>query len=110
LSIAPPPEIEVEDLAVRLAAGEPVAILDVRQPWETELCGLAGSLRIPLGELPGRTAELPTDQPLVVLCHHGVRSRQAAAWLRIQGYDRVINLSGGIDAWARRIDPTMKVY
>lgn len=104
------PAIEAETLRDMLAAGEPPVILDVREPWEIELSAIAGSIYIPLGALPMRVGELPEDRPLVVLCHHGFRSAQATAWLRNQGFESVVNLSGGIDAWARRIDPTMKVY
>lgn len=93
-----------------MAAGEPLVILDVRESWEIELSAIEGSIYIPLGLLPMRVGELPKDRPLVVLCHHGFRSAQATAWLRNQGFDTAMNLSGGIDAWARRIDPSLKVY
>lgn len=103
-------EIEVETLDAMLKGGQPVAILDVREPWEVDLCSIDGSITIPLGQLPRHAAGLPTDRPLVGVCHHGFRSAQAVSWLRFQGFDRAVNLAGGIDAWARRIDPTMKVY
>jgi len=102
-------EIEVEDLAAALA-GEPPAILDVRERWEFALCSLAGSQHIPLGELPARVAELDRERELVVVCHHGIRSRAAQTYLLAQGFHHVVNLSGGIDAWARRIDSAMAVY
>lgn len=105
-----PRAIEVEDLQGMLAAGEPPVILDVREPWEVDLSAIAGSIYIPLGLLPMRVGELPKDRPLVVLCHHGFRSAQATAWLRNQGFGSATNLTGGIDAWARRIDPSLKVY
>ena len=103
-------ELTVEELAVRLRQEDGVVVLDVRDPWEVELCNIAPSLHIPLSNLPSAVAALPKDRDIAVLCHHGVRSAYAAHWLRSQGFDRAINLAGGIDAWARRIDPTMKVY
>jgi rhodanese-related sulfurtransferase len=102
-------EMEVEDLAAALAAG-PHAILDVREDWELALCSIAGAQHIPLGELAGRLAELDRGRPLVVICHHGIRSRAAQEFLLRQGFRHVVNLSGGIDAWARRVDPSMAVY
>ncbi len=105
-----PLEIGVEDLNGWLRAGRTVTVVDVREPWERDICALVPSAAIPLRDLPARVAELPRDCALVLLCHHGGRSAQATMWLRRQGYDNAINLEGGIDAWARRIDPTMKVY
>lgn len=103
-------DMEVDTLAALRASGSAPVVLDVREPWEVELCSIDGSLHIPMGELPERIAEIPTDQPVVLVCHHGLRSGHATAWLRARGFDKAINLAGGIDAWARRIDPTMKVY
>ena len=102
-------EIEAEGLAAALAT-EPPAVLDVRENWEVALCSIPGSRHIPLGELTQRLDELDRDRRLVVVCHHGVRSRAAQAYLLAQGFRHVENLAGGIDAWARRIDPTMAVY
>lgn len=92
-------------------AGEAPPILDVREPWEYEVANLPGSTLIPLGELPSRAAEeLDPDQPLVVLCHHGVRSLQAAYFLEHQGFADVINLTGGIDRWSQTVDPATPRY
>lgn len=102
-------DIEVEDLAAALAGVRP-ALLDVREAWEVALCSLPGALHIPLGELPARYAELDRAERLVVVCHHGMRSRAAQSFLLAQGFARVENLAGGIDAWARRIDPAMATY
>lgn len=87
-----------------------MTILDVREGWERDLCGIGGSLHIPLNELPARLQELSKDDPLVVLCHHGMRSLRAVIWLRSQGFDQAVNLAGGIDAWARQIEPGMRTY
>lgn len=103
-------EIEPEALQSLRATGEPLAVLDVREPWEVAICALAGSLAIPMRQVPGRLGELPADRPLVVLCHHGMRSAQVTAWLRGRGFDRAINLAGGIAAWADRVDPSMRRY
>jgi len=105
-----PFEIEVEELDRRRKAGDDGLLLDVREAWEYELCAIDGSLHIPMNGLPGRVAELPKDRDIVVVCHHGGRSAQVTMWLRSQGFGRAINLDGGVDAWARRIDPNMKVY
>ena len=107
---APPLEIDVLDLARWRTDGEDHLVIDVREPWEVEICALPASRNLPMGQVPDRLAELPVDRTLVVLCHHGMRSRQVTGWLRAQGYDRAVNLSGGIDAWARVVDPSVPVY
>ena len=86
------------------------AIVDVREPWEFERCRIEGSTLVPMRELPGRLAELPEDRDLVLVCHHGGRSAQAAEWLSRNGFPRVHNLAGGVDAWARMVDPAMPRY
>lgn len=105
-----PPSIEVEALKERLVAGEALAMLDVREPAELEICRFEGSIDIPLRALPSRLAELPRDRLLVVVCHHGMRSEQACVWLRGNGFGNATNLTGGIDAWATRIDPSVRTY
>jgi rhodanese-related sulfurtransferase len=105
-----PFEIDALTLKARLDGETPPAVLDVREPWELEIASLEGALSIPLAELPRRAAELPRDRPLAVMCHHGGRSAQATAWLRNQGFDRATNVAGGIDAWARTVDPTLSRY
>mgnify|MGYP001806174874 CR=1 FL=1 len=102
--------IDPQTLHARRAAGERLVILDVREPWETALCVLPDSLVIPMSQIAARLAELPATLPVVVVCHHGVRSAQVAAWLRSNGFPHTLNLSGGIDAWARAIDPAMRTY
>ena len=105
-----PLEITVDDLARRRSDSEALAVLDVREAWELDICRLPDSITIPLAGLPGRTEALPHDTPLVVLCHHGMRSERAVLWLRANGFANAVNLAGGIDAWARRIDPAMRTY
>ena len=104
------PVVSVEDLAAVQQAGGEVVVLDVREPWEWSLCRMTNSISVPLASLPNALGQVPTDRDLVVVCHHGVRSALAVKWLRGQGYDRAVNLDGGIDAWARRIDPKMRRY
>ena len=85
-------------------------LLDVREPWEFELARIEGSELVPLGQLPGRLQELDPELETVVICHHGVRSMQAAFFLQAQGFRNVINLAGGIDAWSREVDPSTPSY
>src|SRR5580692_10526451 len=95
-------EIQVEELATMLAAGETVYLLDVRQAWENATAALPNSLLIPLNELPHRAGEIqsPEGALVVVYCHHGMRSLRAAAWLQQTGRKDVASLAGGIDAWS----------
>jgi len=85
-------------------------VLDVREPWEHDKARIDGSTLIPMREIPARVAELPDDRDIVVLCHHGARSLQVAAWLARNGLRRVHNLAGGIDAWSRTVDPAIPRY
>jgi rhodanese-related sulfurtransferase len=87
-----------------------VELLDVREPWEFQVCRIEGSRLVPLSQLPGRLAELDPGRPTVVICHHGVRSLRAGAYLEHCGFGDIVNLSGGIDAWARTVEPGMAVY
>lgn len=105
-----PLEIDVETLSAMRAADGPPIVLDVREPWETELCRIDGSLLAPLGTLPDRIGDLPHDRPIAVLCHYGARSARATQWLRGLGFEQATNVAGGIDAWAISIDPTMRRY
>jgi len=85
-------------------------LLDVREPWEFQTCRLEESLLIPMREIPARIGELDLDADTVVICHHGMRSMQVAYFLHRQGFARVHNLAGGLDAWARTVDSGMRVY
>lgn len=91
-------------------APAPCTLLDVREQWEFDIVHLPGSVLIPLSQLPQRLGGLDANRPVVVICHHGVRSRAAAKLLEQSGFGQVINLKGGIDAWAREINPDMPVY
>ena len=82
------------------ANGENPLILDVREPWEIATASLDGTVNIPMGDIPSRLAELDPDRETIVMCHHGVRSAQVAMYLARNGFERVLNLAGGIDAWS----------
>lgn len=104
------PNLQPSQLAERLIQPNPPLILDVREAWEYELCALANSVHIPLQQLPARMKQLTPDAEIVCVCHHGVRSLQAGVFLQQNGYSAVMNLVGGIDAWAREIAPSMARY
>ncbi len=105
-------QISVQDLERKLKAGEPVYLLDVRQPWEHETVALPNSVLVPLNELSARVDEItPPEGALVVTyCHLGVRSLSAAALLEQRGLREVASLRGGIEAWALEIDPSLPRY
>jgi rhodanese-related sulfurtransferase len=85
-------------------------LLDVREPWEHQTCRIDGSVLMPMAEVPQRAGELDANADIVVICHHGGRSMRVALYLAGQGYGRVHNLDGGVDAWARTVDPSMPQY
>jgi rhodanese-related sulfurtransferase len=106
---------QLADWLAKCAASEagahpPPVLLDVREPWEYELCQLAGSLLMPMQLLPSRLAELDVASAVVVICHHGMRSMQVAMFLEGRGFGSIYNLAGGIDAWAQDVDPDMRKY
>ena len=103
-------EITAPELKERLAHGHQLQLLDVREPSEFEICNLGGEL-IPLGELPKQVGRVRRDVPVVVICHHGFRSAQAINFLSQRfGYENLLNLKGGIHAWATLVDPEMAIY
>lgn len=85
-------------------------LLDVRENWEVETCHIEGSTHIPMHLIPIRAGELDDDQDIVCICHHGARSMQVAAFLERNGFSRMLNLTGGIHAWAVQVDPSMPKY
>jgi adenylyltransferase/sulfurtransferase len=107
--VEPYAEITPEALRARLDTGPAPALLDVREPWEHALGALPGARLIPLDELAERVGEVEPGREVVVYCHHGVRSAAAVEWLRRVGLPAV-NLAGGIDAWAARVDPALRRY
>ena len=105
-----PHEMTVAELAEKRRHGERFFLLDVREDWELAVCAFTDAAHVPMAELPQRLEELPDDRCLVVICHHGLRSAQVVTWLRAQGLANAVNLSGGIDAWAREVDPSLPSY
>lgn len=103
-------DLEPHQVAQRLASDSPPLLLDVRETWEVRLAAIPGSVHLPMAEIPARHDELPDDRTIVVVCHHGSRSHQVATWLATQGHSGLANLAGGLDAWAREVDPTVPRY
>jgi rhodanese-related sulfurtransferase len=102
-------EISARELKDRLERNEAPVLLDVREPWEVETARIAGSTNIPLGQLAERYTELDPDAETVAICHHGSRSAYATQALTNAGFRRVMNLEGGIDAYAT-VDPSVPRY
>jgi rhodanese-related sulfurtransferase len=103
-------QLSARELSDKLKGSDKPVVLDVREPWELQVCALADSVNIPMGQIPARAGELPKDVEIVVMCHHGVRSQHVAAFLNSQGFTNLCNLKGGIAAWAREVDPKMPTY
>jgi rhodanese-related sulfurtransferase len=104
-------EFEAEELKDYLgSATEQPLLLDVRQPWEYEICRLDNSMLMPMSTIPASLDQLDKGRETVVICHHGVRSRRVAYYLEQAGFTNVINLRGGLDAWARSVDVNMATY
>ena len=102
-------QISPAQLAQRLNDAQQPAplLLDVREPWELEICLIEGSVAMPMGSVPARFPELDRDRETVVICHHGGRSAQVCMFLERQGFSSVINLAGGVAGWAAQVDPRM---
>ncbi|MEE9421598.1 MAG: rhodanese-like domain-containing protein [Gammaproteobacteria bacterium] len=92
------------------AATEKPILLDVREAWEFDIARLENAQLIPMRTIPGKLSELDPDQETVVICHHGIRSRQVCRFLENEGFSRLINLSGGVEEWAREVDNQMATY
>lgn len=98
------------DLKQHLDNGAQPILLDVREPWEFEYCRIEGSELIPMGRIHLHLDDIDPSAEVVVICHHGIRSRQVAYYLETQGFEDVVNLEGGVERWAREVDPGMKQY
>jgi rhodanese-related sulfurtransferase len=101
------PSIDPAQAAERLRLG--AILLDVREPIELQMASVEGALHMPMRTVPQRAAELPKDEPILVLCHHGSRSQAVADWLVARGY-QALNVEGGIDAWADAVDSRIPKY
>lgn len=104
-----PIEIDVTE-AQELIGQDHTLLIDVRENHELDICKIEASIHIPMNEVPGRLGEIPQDKHLLIQCHHGGRSLRVVQFLRSNGYDKVTNVAGGIDAWARLIDPSLQRY
>jgi rhodanese-related sulfurtransferase len=98
------------ELKQRRDANDDFVLLDVREPDEIATVAIVGATTIPMGQIPQHLDQLPTDRPIVVMCHHGGRSANVTSFLNANGYPNAVNLDGGIDAWAAHIDPTLARY
>lgn len=104
-------ELSPGEVADRLRSRpDSLFLLDVREPDEREIARIAPSAHVPMAEVPRRVRQLPRDRTIVVYCHHGSRSAMVAGYLEAVGFDRVANLSGGIDAWSAEVDPAVARY
>jgi sulfur-carrier protein adenylyltransferase/sulfurtransferase len=102
--------ISARQLQEMLSAGKKVALVDVREPFEFEIARIPDSQLIPLGTIPERLADIPRTETTVVMCKSGVRSARVIEFLREQGFENLLNLEGGLDAWREDVDPTMRKY
>jgi rhodanese-related sulfurtransferase len=105
-------QISPKELAAWLAdaSREKPQLLDVREQWEWDTARIDGATLIPMREVPARVAELDPGSDVVAICHHGARSQQVAMFLEKNGFARVHNLQGGVDAWSRTVDPAVPLY
>lgn len=104
-------QITVKEVRERIARGEKFLLVDVREPWEYDLCKIPGATLIPLGTIPANlNTLLDVDEDVVCYCHHGMRSLDAAVWLRQQGVENAKSMAGGIERWAVEIDPSVPRY
>jgi len=103
-------QIEPRELKARLNRGEKFLLVDVRHPWEHEICRIEGAELIPLAALGEHVARIESAGEVVLYCHHGIRSLDAAVWLRGQGVEGARSMAGGIDRWSQEIDPAVPRY
>ena len=103
-------EITPKEVKARMDRGEQFLFVDVREPWEHQTAHIEGAKLIPLGQIPASFGELDVEGELVLFCHHGMRSLDAAAWLRSQGVEGARSMTGGIERWAVEIDPKVPHY
>jgi rhodanese-related sulfurtransferase len=108
----PKSHMEIEPLSVKemLDRGEVSLFIDVREPWEHEVSRVEGSTLIPLREIPANLGRLKDASEIILFCHHGRRSLNAAVWLRSQGIETARSMAGGIDRWSVEVDPQVPRY
>jgi rhodanese-related sulfurtransferase len=103
-------EVTPTDLKQRLDRGDNLLLIDVREPWEFDVCHIEGAKLIPMGQIPANIQSLDVDEDVVCYCHHGMRSLDVAVWLRNQGVASAKSLAGGIERWSVEIDPKVPRY
>jgi sulfur-carrier protein adenylyltransferase/sulfurtransferase len=103
-------EIAPRELSDRLRRGDVIDLIDVREPYEWRIARIEGARLIPLGRIGASASAIARDRDVVLYCHHGARSRTAGEALVAQGFDRIWNLSGGIDRWSQEVDPSVPTY
>jgi rhodanese-related sulfurtransferase len=103
-------QISPAEVKARLDRGEQLVLVDVREQWEYDLCRIEGAKLVPLGSLAARVGTLQEFDEVICYCHHGMRSLDAAAWLRFQGIEKAKSLSGGIEQWSQDVDPAVPRY
>lgn len=103
-------EITPTNVKARLDRGDKLVLIDVREPWEYQLCRIERAKLIPLGTLAASLQMLPDVDEVICYCHHGMRSLDAAAWLRVQGIEKAKSLAGGIERWSIDVDPKVPRY
>jgi len=103
-------EITPAETKARLDRGEKLLLVDVREPWEFQTCRIEGAKLIPLGSLPANVSALVEAEDVICYCHHGMRSLDAATWLRFQGVEKAKSLAGGIERWSVEVDPSVPRY
>ena len=104
-------EISATEFAAKLRGGDTdLLLLDVREREELLISRVDGAMHIPMGDIPTRQQHIDAEKHIVVMCHHGVRSAMVAAFLKRQGFERVSNLRGGIDAWSLEVDHAVPRY
>jgi adenylyltransferase/sulfurtransferase len=103
-------EITPSELKNRLDQGDKMLVVDVREPWEYELCRIEGAKLIPMGTVPANLQALDVDEDVICYCHHGQRSLDVAVWLRGQGIESAKSLAGGIERWSVEVDPSVPRY
>jgi rhodanese-related sulfurtransferase len=103
-------QIDPQEVKQKIDQGENFVLVDVREPWEHAICRINGSVLVPMNELPVRAASFEDAADVVVYCHSGIRSLNAAAWLRAQGIESARSMAGGIDRWSREIDSAVPRY
>ena len=102
-------QISAVEAAILRKSGK-VVLLDVREASELTICQIKGALHIPLGEIPKRYDALPKDRPIIVFCHHGMRSLNAQNFLISKDFDNILNMQGGISAWSQQVDTQVPQY